>query len=81
MLIHTTVGSGAFKDVYCGRWGRVKVAISDLRGHLTRDDVKELALLRDFRHDNIVKFLGVCVPEDRSKMTLLAPLIRSELTF
>lgn len=61
------IGSGAFKDVYVGRYHlsrtRVtKVAISDLRNQLTDMDIKELQFLRDLRHENIVRFIGVSLP-------------------
>jgi hypothetical protein len=57
--------------------GRYRVAIADMRGLLTAADVRELDLcvrcsgkcgalipvsLRDFRHPNIVRFIGVCLP-------------------
>ncbi|KAH8928853.1 kinase-like protein [Atractiella rhizophila] len=58
------IGSGGFKDVYKGRYKRYSVAIADIRGHLTEMDIKELSLLRDLRHDNIVRFIGVSIPED-----------------
>lgn len=53
------VGSGSFKDVYMGRYRNFRVAICDLRGRLTDMDIKELGLLRDLRHPNIVRFIGV----------------------
>ncbi|WFC97309.1 non-specific serine/threonine protein kinase [Malassezia yamatoensis] len=61
------IGSGAFKDVYLGKYyvtrkRIVDVAISDLRNELTEMDIKELQFLRDLRHDNIVRFIGVSVP-------------------
>jgi mitogen-activated protein kinase kinase kinase 13 len=60
------VGSGGFKDVYVGKLrSRMKVAIAEFRGQLGEMDIKELKLLADFKHPNIVKFLGVCIPEDR----------------
>ncbi|KAH9814056.1 kinase-like domain-containing protein [Melampsora americana] len=55
------VGSGSFKDVYMGRYRNFRVAICDLRGRLTDMDIKELGLLRDLRHPNIVRFIGVSV--------------------
>lgn len=63
------IGSGGFKDVYVGKYhiskSRVnKVAIADIRDHLTEMDIKELSLLRDLRHENIVRFIGVSIPED-----------------
>lgn len=57
------VGSGSFKDVYMGRYRNFRVAICDLRGRLTDLDIKELGLLRDLRHPNIVRFIGVSVGE------------------
>lgn len=56
------IGSGGFKDVYEGRYRNVKVALADIRGHLTENDIKELGLLRDLRHENIVRFIGVSIP-------------------
>lgn len=61
------IGSGAFKDVYKGRYhvSRTRVmdvAISDLRNELSDMDIKELTFLRDLRHENIVSFIGVSVP-------------------
>lgn len=63
------IGSGGFKDVYVGKYRisktRVnKVAIADIRDQLTEMDMKELSLLRDLRHENIVRFIGVSIPED-----------------
>lgn len=63
------IGSGAFKDVYKGlyrvsRTQVMPVAISELRNELTDMDIKELKFLRDLRHDNIVRFIGVSVPSD-----------------
>jgi serine/threonine protein kinase len=58
------IGSGGFKDVYEGRYRNVKVAIADFRGHITDNDIKELSLLRDLRHENIVRFIGVSIPDE-----------------
>ncbi|KAG0144930.1 hypothetical protein CROQUDRAFT_108191 [Cronartium quercuum f. sp. fusiforme G11] len=57
------IGSGGFKDVYRGLYKKVQVAIADIRGHLTEMDIKELKILRDLRHENIVRFIGVSVPD------------------
>lgn len=59
------IGSGGFKDVYEGKYRNVKVALADIRGHLTENDIKELGLLRDLRHENIVRFIGVSIPEQK----------------
>ncbi|KAL1721158.1 hypothetical protein EV715DRAFT_249550 [Schizophyllum commune] len=58
------IGSGGFKDVYIGKWGKRKVAISEFRGQLTEMDIKELKLLGGFNHENIVRFFGVSIPEN-----------------
>ncbi|PKI82320.1 hypothetical protein MVES_003762 [Malassezia vespertilionis] len=63
------IGSGAFKDVFVGKYhiSRTrtnKVAISDLRNQLTDMDIKELTFLRDFRHQNIVRFIGISIPPE-----------------
>lgn len=56
------IGSGGFKDVYRGVYKKVPVAIAEIRGHLTEMDLKELRILRDLRHENIVRFIGVSIP-------------------
>ncbi|CAO1619198.1 unnamed protein product [Parajaminaea phylloscopi] len=65
------IGSGGFKDVFVGIWKvgkrRNKVAIADIREKLTEMDIKELSLLRDLKHENIVRFIGVSVPEDTAR--------------
>ncbi|KAG9014622.1 hypothetical protein FRB94_011800 [Tulasnella sp. JGI-2019a] len=58
------IGSGGFKDVYIGKFRGRKVAIAEFRGHLGPMDIKELKLLRDFNHPNVVRFLGVSIPEN-----------------
>lgn len=56
------IGSGGFKDVFIGKFKGRKVAISEFRGQLSAMDIKELKLLGDFNHPNIVRFLGVSIP-------------------
>lgn len=52
--------------MYKGTYGRKTIAIADIRGHLTEMDIKELSLLRDLRHPNIVHFIGVSIPKEPS---------------
>jgi len=47
------------------------IAICDIRGHLTDMDIKELGLLRDLRHRNIVKFIGVSIPKQPSAVPVM----------
>lgn len=68
------IGSGGFKDVYIGKYQISKkttkrVAIADIRDQLSEMDIKELTLLRDLKHENIVRFIGVCVPPPDMRMT------------
>ncbi|GAA6063833.1 hypothetical protein JCM10212_003995 [Sporobolomyces blumeae] len=65
------VGSGGFKDVYKGTYRRRTIAICDIRGHLTDMDIKELGLLRDLRHENIVQFIGVSIPKQPSAVPVM----------
>ncbi|CEQ39807.1 SPOSA6832_01381 [Sporobolomyces salmonicolor] len=65
------VGSGGFKDVYKGMYRKRTIAICDIRGHLTDMDIKELGLLRDLRHDNIVQFIGVSIPKQPSSVPVM----------
>ncbi|GAA5916515.1 hypothetical protein JCM8208_005037 [Rhodotorula glutinis] len=65
------VGSGGFKDVFKGVLDGRTIAICDIRGHLTDMDIKELGLLRDLRHRNIVKFIGVSIPKQPSAVPVM----------
>ncbi|KAI6005837.1 hypothetical protein EDD15DRAFT_2214117 [Pisolithus albus] len=58
------IGSGGFKDVYIGRFKGRRVAIAEFRDQLSSMDIKELKLLGGFNHPNIVRFLGVSLPEN-----------------
>ncbi|TFK76195.1 hypothetical protein BDN72DRAFT_784825 [Pluteus cervinus] len=58
------IGSGGFKDVFIGKLKGRKIAISEFRGQLSAMDIKELKLLGGFDHQNIVRFLGVSIPEN-----------------
>lgn len=76
------IGSGGFKDVYIGKYQISKkttkrVAIADIRDQLSEMDIKELTLLRDLKHENIVRFIGVCIPP--LDMRLVPCMIVSEL--
>ena len=65
------IGSGGFKDVYKGIYRKKTIAIADIRGHLTDMDIKELELLRDLRHPNIVHFIGVSIPKEPSSVPVM----------
>lgn len=61
------IGTGGYKDVYLGRYRYsrnrvIKVAVSDIRNEVTEMDIKEMKLLRDLQHENIVRFIGVSIP-------------------
>ncbi|KAJ7744952.1 hypothetical protein DFH07DRAFT_963486 [Mycena maculata] len=58
------IGSGGFKDVFIGKFRGRRIAISEFRGQLSAMDIKELKLLGGFDHPNIVRFLGVSIPEN-----------------
>ncbi|EGN95578.1 hypothetical protein SERLA73DRAFT_186672 [Serpula lacrymans var. lacrymans S7.3] len=58
------IGSGGFKDVYIGKFKGRRVAIAEFRDQLSPMDIKELKLLGGFDHANIVRFLGVSIPEN-----------------
>ncbi|KAG0697001.1 hypothetical protein DFH29DRAFT_174803 [Suillus ampliporus] len=58
------IGSGGFKDVFIGKFKGRRVAIAEFRDQLNSMDIKELKLLGGFDHPNIVRFLGVSIPEN-----------------
>lgn len=59
------------QDVYRGIYRKKTIAIADIRGHLTDMDIKELGLLRDLRHPNIVQFIGVSIPKEPSTVPVM----------
>ncbi|KAK0196827.1 hypothetical protein F5146DRAFT_970913 [Armillaria mellea] len=65
------IGSGGFKDVFIGKFKGKRIAISEFRGQLTAMDIKELKLLGGFDHPNIVRFLGVSVPENTKEVPVM----------
>ncbi|KJA27023.1 hypothetical protein HYPSUDRAFT_179787 [Hypholoma sublateritium FD-334 SS-4] len=65
------IGSGGFKDVFIGKFKGRKIAISEFRGQLSAMDIKELKLLGAFNHPNIVRFLGVSIPENTKETPVM----------
>ncbi|GAA5878445.1 hypothetical protein JCM3774_006401 [Rhodotorula dairenensis] len=65
------IGSGGFKDVYKGRYRKRTIAICEIRGHLTDMDIKELGLLRDLHHKNVVQFIGISLPKQPSHIPVM----------
>jgi len=65
------IGSGGFKDVFIGKFKGRKVAIAEFRDQLSAMDIKELKLLGEFAHPNIVRFLGVSVPENTKETPVM----------
>lgn len=57
--------------MYKGIYRKKTIAIADIRGHLTEMDIKELGLLRDLRHPNIVHFIGVSIPKEPSSIPVM----------
>ncbi|XP_041360852.1 serine/threonine-protein kinase STY8-like [Gigantopelta aegis] len=60
------IGSGSFGDVFFARWRGTIVAVKKLHmQNVSRrrleDFIKEVRLVSDLRHDNIVAFIGACV--------------------
>ncbi|KAJ1919420.1 hypothetical protein H4219_002012 [Mycoemilia scoparia] len=59
------IGSGGFKDCYEGTYNDGPVAIGEIRiGDFSADDFREIkheiSVLKQLRHENIVRFIGVC---------------------
>ncbi|KAJ6546168.1 kinase-like domain-containing protein [Mycena sp. CBHHK59/15] len=65
------IGSGGFKDVFIGKFSGRRIAISEFRGRLTAMDIKELKLLGRFDHPNIIRFLGVSIPDNNRETPVM----------
>lgn len=51
--------------MYVGKLKGRKVAISEFREHLSEMDIRELKLLAEFSHPNIVRFVSLGLIEVR----------------
>ncbi|KAG0012720.1 hypothetical protein BGZ81_001427 [Podila clonocystis] len=65
LTVGRKLGSGGFKDCYAGKYMGEDVAIGELRvQNFTETDIKEMKheinVLKQLRHENIVRFIGVC---------------------
>ncbi|KAF9430560.1 hypothetical protein BGZ76_000798 [Entomortierella beljakovae] len=65
LTIGKKLGSGGFKDCYAGKYNGEDVAIGELRvKNFTDTDITEIKheinVLKQLRHENIVRFVGVC---------------------
>ncbi|KAK3815088.1 MAG: kinase-like domain-containing protein [Benniella sp.] len=65
LTIGRKLGSGGFKDCYAGKYMGEDVAIGELRvQNFTEMDITEIKheinVLKQLRHENIIRFIGVC---------------------
>lgn len=76
------LGAGAYGEVWAGRWRRNDVAVklltrSEDSDHGKQDFLREMQLLSELRHPNIVRFLGACL--DRQNMCILFEICERSL--
>jgi len=76
------VGAGAYGEVWAGRWRRNDVAVkllsrSEDSDSGKQDFLREMQLLSELRHPNIVRFLGACL--DRQNMCILFEICERSL--
>jgi hypothetical protein len=74
----SVIGSGGFGVVFNATYKNMGVAAKSI--NVMEDEIfisflKEIKLLSSVDHPNIVKFIGIVVPEDRSKVFLLTELM------
>ncbi|CAO3663834.1 unnamed protein product [Rhizopus microsporus] len=65
LVIKRKIGSGGFKDCYEGVYKGEAVAVGELRitrfNEINLAEIKhEINVLKQLRHENVVKFIGVC---------------------
>lgn len=75
ILLEQSLAGGAYGNVWLGRWNKIRVAVKMLRFGVYDDEElhaqdlesfeKEVELMREVRHKNIVLFLGAGTTVDR----------------
>ena len=67
LVFEQKIASGAFGTVFKGRWNQEAVAIKTLSGKFTEKEealfAREVAIMSDLRHPNIVSFYGACLED------------------
>ncbi|KAJ1727520.1 hypothetical protein LPJ72_005903 [Coemansia sp. Benny D160-2] len=77
LVFGSKIGSGGFKDCYRGEYQGNPVAIGEVRiADFSSSDFEEIrheiSVLKQLRHENIVKFIGVC--SNRRRLCIVTEL-------
>lgn len=85
------IGAGEFGDVFKGEWERedgesLEVAVKTVKPGLMEDEgraalLQEVALLAQFKNDNIISLHGVCIFEKVRNNVQFAMQIENEGTY
>lgn len=67
-MIQKKIGEGGYGDVYSGKWLGQDVAIKHFGKSYTKfhkkrftDFIKEVVVISNLRHPNILLYMGVCI--------------------
>ena len=70
------IGKGTYGEVYKGVWRGTVVAVKKLPGHnitpnLLADFLREVRLMKQMRHPNVLQFLGACLTDNHRDLAIL----------
>ena len=70
------VGKGTYGEVFKGVWRGTVVAVKKLPGHnitpnLLADFLKEVRLMKQMRHPNVLQFLGACLTDNHRDLAII----------
>ncbi|KAJ2807277.1 hypothetical protein H4R20_001346 [Coemansia guatemalensis] len=77
LIVGSKIGTGGFKDCFRGEYQGSPVAVGEVRiADFSSSDFEEIrheiSVLKQLRHENIVKFIGVCW--DRHRLSIVTEL-------
>ena len=73
------IGTGAFGEVYKGKWNNIDVALKSTKGQDLQEFQNELKIIFETRHPNILQFFGVYFKSEDNPMIVTEFMNRGDL--
>lgn len=72
------IGVGGFGKVFSGNYKSVPIAIKKIKNFDMKDFIKEIKIIKNFKHPRVPQLFGVCREDKSEKFSLISELIRGE---